>query len=230
MKFTILFDNYNYDKNLQSLWGFSCLIDTPDKTILFDTGSNGRILLKNAKKLGIDFKNIDIVFISHNHWDHIGGLDTIIEENPNITLILPSTLSKHLLKDLKTLVKKVMIIDSYTQLDTNLYSTGMIGDTIPEQSLIIEYKNKIFLITGCSHGGIDNIANSVNKPLDYIIGGFHLMSKSKEEIDTIINNFHSKAITPTHCTGDLAIDMLKQKYKDRFIKGGVGAVIDALQI
>jgi len=54
MKITILFDNYQFNKKLQSLWGFSCLIET-NKTILLDTGSNGRVLLQNAKKLNIDF-------------------------------------------------------------------------------------------------------------------------------------------------------------------------------
>jgi len=127
LKFNILFDNYTFDFDLESFWGFSCFIKTPTKNILFDTGSNGRILLKNAKKMKIDFKDIDIVFISHNHWDHIGGLDTVLEENPNVTLIVPNTLSKHLIKDLRRLSKDLIVIeDKMTKIADNIYSTGMI--------------------------------------------------------------------------------------------------------
>jgi 7,8-dihydropterin-6-yl-methyl-4-(beta-D-ribofuranosyl)aminobenzene 5'-phosphate synthase len=228
LKFSILFDNYNYNKELQSLWGFSCLIKTYNKTILFDTGSNGRILLKNAKKMGIDFKDIDIVFISHNHWDHIGGLDTVIEENPDILLIVPSSLSKHLIRDLKTLVKEVMVINQFTQLTDHLYSTGLAGDDMPEQSLIIEENNQLYVIGGCSHPGIDtfeNIAKTLQKPIKYTIGGFHMMYKKEKDILNTISKLSCEYITATHCTGDLAIKLIKEKYQDKFIEGGVGKII-----
>ena len=230
MKFTILFDNFPYNDKLQTLWGFSCLITLKNKKILFDTGSNGRVLLKNAKQIGINFKDIDILFISHNHWDHIGGLDTIIEENPRITLIVPSTLSKFLLADLKKLVKEIIIIDEYfTKLDNNLYSTGILGDHIKEQSIVIKESNELFIISGCGHPGIDYIEqkvfNTLNRPIKYIIGGFHLMNKTPLEIQKITKNLKSEFITATHCTGDLAIGMLKIQYKNRFLSGGVGAEI-----
>ena len=46
---TILYDNYNHNSELKSDWGFSCLIEGMDKTILFDSGTNGKILLENMK-------------------------------------------------------------------------------------------------------------------------------------------------------------------------------------
>ena len=228
MTFKILFDNYNYDKNLQSLWGFSSLIKVHNKTILFDTGSNGRVLLKNAKKMGVNFKDIDIVFISHSHWDHIGGLDTVIEENPDILLIVPSSLSKHLIKDLKTLVKEVMVINQFTQLTDHLYSTGLAGDDMPEQSLIIEKNGELYVIGGCSHPGIDtfeSIAKTLNKPIKYTLGGFHMMYKKEKDILNTISKLSCEYITATHCTGDLAIKLIKEKYQNKFIEGGVGKII-----
>ena len=230
MKFSIIFDNYKYDENLQGLWGFGCVIEIDGQTILFDTGSNGRVLLKNAKQMGIDFKNIDILFISHSHWDHIGGLDTIIEENPNITLIIPSSISNNMRKDLISLVKKVIVIDdNFTQISENLYSTGILGN-VREQSLIIKKNDELFIVSGCSHFGIDKIfertIENLNLPVKYIIGGFHLMRSNREEIEKVISKLNSKFITATHCTGDLAIEMIKNNYNKNFFKGGVGAVIN----
>ncbi|HHD81233.1 MAG TPA: MBL fold metallo-hydrolase, partial [Campylobacterales bacterium] len=81
IKLTVVFDNECCNNELTSLWGFSCFIETPNSTILFDTGSNGRVLLQNIKKRDLKLSSIDNIFISHAHWDHIGGLDSILEIN-----------------------------------------------------------------------------------------------------------------------------------------------------
>ena len=88
MKITIIYDNTSFKKNLQADWGFSCLVEEKDSPrILFDTGANGRILLSNMEKLKIDPLSIEEVFISHLHWDHVGGLSELLKTNPNIKKI-----------------------------------------------------------------------------------------------------------------------------------------------
>ncbi|MCK5784838.1 MAG: MBL fold metallo-hydrolase, partial [Desulfobacterales bacterium] len=82
MQITILYDNTVWDKNLVSDWGFSCLVESNNQKILFDTGAKAEILVGNMKKLGLDPLEIDSVFISHDHWDHTGGLSAILETNP----------------------------------------------------------------------------------------------------------------------------------------------------
>ena len=51
MRITIIYDNKVWKDNLKADWGFSCLIEVYGKNILFDTGANSRILLKNMEKL-----------------------------------------------------------------------------------------------------------------------------------------------------------------------------------
>jgi 7,8-dihydropterin-6-yl-methyl-4-(beta-D-ribofuranosyl)aminobenzene 5'-phosphate synthase len=228
MTFNILFNNVRGEKGYQTLWGFSCYI--PELNLLFDTGSNGRFLLKNAKRMGIDFKKVKYLFISHSHWDHIGGIDTVIEENPNITIFVPSSLSKHLIKDLKTLVKEVIIInDKFSEILPNVYTTGIMPP-IEEQSMAINTPNGLIIITGCGHAGIINIQNRIkenlNKEIYYILGGFHLLRSSNEEIEKVIQNLDTKFISPTHCTGEKAIKMIKTKFQQNFIKAGVGNIIN----
>jgi hypothetical protein len=58
---TILFDNYHGLPELTSLWGFAALIRAAGRTILFDTGSNGRVLLKNMAVLGHMPESVDLV-------------------------------------------------------------------------------------------------------------------------------------------------------------------------
>ena len=61
-------------------WGYSALVEVDGKKILFDTGNKPETVLKNVKELGIDLSDVEDVFLSHNHGDHIGGLVTLRNE------------------------------------------------------------------------------------------------------------------------------------------------------
>ena len=213
----IVFDNCKIDENTQSLWGFSIYLDK--YKLLFDTGSNGRVLLQNMKKLSIDIQDIEYIFISHSHWDHIGGLDSLLEINPELILYVPSSLSKHLIEDLKKLSKDVIVCDDKPQhLFKTLYTTGILGTQTPEQSLIID-EDETTLITGCGHFGIENITKIattfLKKDIDIVMGGFHLLkSDDKDIMDSIskLKQLGVKKAYPTHCSGDRALEL----YNDFF--------------
>ncbi|RLI53182.1 MAG: hypothetical protein DRO93_13975, partial [Candidatus Thorarchaeota archaeon] len=49
-----VYDNYQVDPELKTVWGFATIIKTPQELILFDTGGNSDILIFNMKKLGIN--------------------------------------------------------------------------------------------------------------------------------------------------------------------------------
>ena len=50
-------------------------------------GARPETVLENANEMGIDLSDVEDVFLSHNHWDHTGGLLTLRKElkksNPN---------------------------------------------------------------------------------------------------------------------------------------------------
>jgi len=218
----IVFDNATKG----SLWGFSLYIK--ELGLLFDTGSNGRVLLKNLQKEGVDIKDIRYLFISHSHWDHIGGIDSILELNPDITMFVPNSLSKHLIKDLKTLTKEVIVCEGFAKLFDGVYTTGVLGEEMPEQSLVIDTKEPI-LITGCGHFGVDRIVkvakNELKSDISVLIGGFHLLSKSPKEVQEIANslkNLGVKKVVPTHCTGEKAFKIFQGIYGEDCLKGGIG--------
>jgi len=214
----IVFDNYEVCPSCQSLWGFSAYF--PEYKLLFDTGSNGRVLLKNMQKMGVDVNEVEYLFISHSHWDHIGGIDSIIELNPDITLFAPASLSKHLLHDLKSMVKKLVICTKKPmQLFDNLYTTGLLGSEMPEQSLIIDGE-KPEVITGCGHYGVDKIVfvakEFLRKDIEKVSGGFHLLRSEKKKILQVIEDLQVMGVqqaAPTHCSGDLAIELFREHFK-----------------
>lgn len=69
--------------------GLSFLIETGDRTILFDAGQ-GVALPHNVELMGIDLKKVDTVVISHGHYDHAKGLKKLAEINSNFELVAHS--------------------------------------------------------------------------------------------------------------------------------------------
>lgn len=60
-------------------WGFAALIETPEKSILFDTGFKAQTVLNNARLLEVDLSSTEVVVLTHFHTDHTGGLLTLRE-------------------------------------------------------------------------------------------------------------------------------------------------------
>jgi 7,8-dihydropterin-6-yl-methyl-4-(beta-D-ribofuranosyl)aminobenzene 5'-phosphate synthase len=48
------------------------------RTTLFDVGPDGDVWLANAERLGADLAAIELVFLSHWHFDHSGGLPKVL--------------------------------------------------------------------------------------------------------------------------------------------------------
>ena len=55
----ILYDNNPFKESCMTEWGFSCLVELEDKTILFDTGSDPEVFAHNIDALGVDVTEID---------------------------------------------------------------------------------------------------------------------------------------------------------------------------
>jgi 7,8-dihydropterin-6-yl-methyl-4-(beta-D-ribofuranosyl)aminobenzene 5'-phosphate synthase len=82
---TILIDNAVSKANLIGEHGLSLWIEYEDKKILFDTGQSN-LLIQNAEKLGIDLSGTDAIVLSHGHYDHTGGLQSVLELAPSAVI------------------------------------------------------------------------------------------------------------------------------------------------
>jgi 7,8-dihydropterin-6-yl-methyl-4-(beta-D-ribofuranosyl)aminobenzene 5'-phosphate synthase len=77
LRITTLSENTALMGGFLGEWGLSILIETEKETILFDTGSSCSAV-HNADRLGIDLSNVDIIVLSHGHFDHTGGLRDVL--------------------------------------------------------------------------------------------------------------------------------------------------------
>ena len=207
MKITIVYDNTVFKKKLQADWGFSALIEAVDTPkILFDTGANGKILLSNMGKLGIEPASIDEVFISHPHFDHTGGLSGFLKVADIGKIYVPSSLG----------LKNEVVLREPQKIHQNVFSTGELEGI--EQSMGVITKKGIVLIVGCSHPRMAHILETASQfgKIYAIIGGMHGFSEFELFKDL-------ELICPTHCTQHQA--ELKELYPKKYIEGGAGRMI-----
>lgn len=89
LEIIILVNNTVEKRELLAEHGLSIYFKYNNKEYLFDTGQ-GEVLFSNAEKMEINLKNIDTVFLSHGHDDHSGGLNRLLQINPDVRVFAHS--------------------------------------------------------------------------------------------------------------------------------------------
>ena len=208
MKLTVLTEN-NAGSHFLAEHGISYLIECDDKTILFDTG-NTDVFMKNAllKEINLQEK-VDLIVLSHGHWDHGGGL-RYISNKPLLTH--PSSFIKRfnrlkssyngLQLSKEEAAQKFQLITSEKpyQISDNIFFLGEIprqntfesqstsfvdkngdDDYIPDDSALAIINNEqLIIISGCAHSGICNICEYAKK-----VTGI-------DKIQVVLGGFHLK--------------------------------------
>lgn len=228
---TFVCDNNSYTERLKPAWGLSCLISGTEKTILFDTGNDGSLLMENLRILGINPDIIDVVFLSHEHHDHIGGLDSLLSANHKVTVFTLKSFGKDFTKNVRGHGATVVEVQEPVKVCRAGYSTGELGSAIKEQSLIVNSDKGLIVISGCAHPGIVKIVNRAREMLEkdvlLVMGGFHLLD-DEDDVKKVVSEFRElgvKHVGPCHCSGSVARSLFEKEYGDCYINIGVGKVI-----
>lgn len=197
MKITVVYDNETLIPGCRGSHGFSAFIEYHDKHILFDAGWNGKILLDNLKKFNIDPAKLDIIFLSHQHWDHIGGLSILLEFVNNPLIVVPKSFTPHFKNEISK-YGELMETEKPLEVIPGLYTSGELESNIgiKEQSMGIKTSDGgIIILAGCSHPEVPRIYEVLAKfgPAKAIIGGFH----GFKNLD-FFRKF--ELVIPCHCT------------------------------
>jgi 7,8-dihydropterin-6-yl-methyl-4-(beta-D-ribofuranosyl)aminobenzene 5'-phosphate synthase len=227
---TVVYNNVGYSDEVEQGWGFSCVVQTSNKTLLFDTGGDGAILLRNMEKLGIAPQEIEAVFLSHNHRDHTGGFLDFLRQNPNVAVYVQRSFSSVLNEKIKKPHTRIISIGDATRLYENFYTTSEMERGVKEQSLVVDTPKGIVVITGCAHPGIVNIVRRakelIQKDVCLVMGGFHLIDQNASQIEQVIlalQEMGVQKVAPSHCTGEDTMSQFKRAWGRNFISGGCGA-------
>lgn len=208
MKITVLTDNFAGSGFLAE-HGLSFLVESEGNRVLFDTGSTD-VFIRNANQLGMDLNTmIDVVVLSHGHWDHGNGLRYLkdkslflhpgalinryrkndrspvglgeSEEQLSKRFTLRKTKLPVQVSGNLTFLGEIPRITNFESTSTSFVEEKGHADFLPDDSaLVCAEKKKLFVISGCAHSGIVNIVLRAMK-----VTGL-------QNVEAVIGGFHLK--------------------------------------
>ena len=160
MKVTALIENTRLESRpeLVAEHGLSLYIECNNKKILFDTGAS-EAFEQNAGKLDVNLEDVDVLVVSHHHFDHGGGLARFLQINHKAKVYLrkseeedfyfrvPGLISRYIGLNQELLqehVDRFEFIDSFTEILSGVYIlTG-----IPRQYAQPKGNRRLFVKNG----------------------------------------------------------------------------------
>lgn len=101
-----------------------------------------------------------------------------------------------------------------------------------EVSLAIRTPKGLAVVVGCSHPGVEKVlegAAKIEPRLYTVTGGFHLVLTPQEQVQRTADALHDtlkiERVAPGHCTSELGFAVFLDRFKERFDRAGLGAVI-----
>jgi 7,8-dihydropterin-6-yl-methyl-4-(beta-D-ribofuranosyl)aminobenzene 5'-phosphate synthase len=186
-----LIDWYAESPRLATEPGVSYLVEADDTKILFDVGYNMNgehpsPLLRNMEALGVSLDDVDMVFISHAHCDHLGGMNHQMEGTFALSAepVDLHGVPAYVPQPMENTSARVTLTEHPRILAPGVASIGAIPRQLfffgwtPEQSLAVNVAGKgIVLIVGCGHSTLQRIVKRAEGLFEErvygVVGGLH---------------------------------------------------------
>jgi len=197
LRIQFLVDYYPAEAGLRTEAGVSYLVSAGKHRVLFDLGFNPKRsspspLESNLQTLGLDSTQVDGIFISHNHLDHVGGLAHAMRKDPALqqaggmgadqvpvwtSFAAPGVASVDRLREPQEILPGMA---STGPMPAALYLLGLTR----EQALLVAVGDRgLVLITGCGHPGIVDMVRHAEQctgeRVFAVVGGLHLIAQGR---------------------------------------------------
>ncbi len=230
----IVYDNTSADGGLREDWGFSAVATVGDRRVLFDSGADADLFLRNLAALGIDPASISHAVISHHHSDHRGGIYRLFQRHPAMRVWFLDSFPAEAFEIGLAVGMNPVRVTGPAEIAPGIHTTGPVGGRIPEQALVIDTAGGPVVLVGCAHPGVDRLVEAAREQrkadsIRLLLGGFHLMRHSEADIVSLAGRLKQlgvRRVAPAHCTGELAKRLLRQEWGENYLACGAGRVIN----
>ena len=152
-------------------------IETTNHKILLDIGTSSLYVEKSLKSIGVDPSDIDMIFITHAHIDHVGGLRVFCKKYNPLVFISNKILKEANLKIENISNEEDILINS----DIFVKSIRLSHDVTDIRGFVIEEDNdSMVYITDTGYISENNFEYIKNKNL-YVF-------ESNHDIEMLMNN------------------------------------------
>ncbi len=218
--------------NPQNAGGYAALVEVEEmsgkkRKFLLDSGWSYKWTDESFKREGIDKmlrnREIEALFISHEHFDHFWGLPVTMKYDPTITIYVPKGFYKEGIQYIKDSGHRGKVI--YVENGLNkvipgfasyVFGIPIICRVYGEQSLYFNIKDKgLVSVTGCCHQSIIRFAETAYNEIKYdndnlfgIYGGLHISpfedwDPKYDDLVISLGKYGFEKIGCNHCTGIL---------------------------
>jgi len=234
----VVYNNYPGKEGLTTDWGLACVIEGAEKPILFDTGTNGRVLLDNMERMGISADAISVVAFSHVHEDHTGGMPEFLQANPDVTVFVLPSFPADFKKRVASTGARCVDVSPGMPISPGVWSTGELGTSIREQALVAATREGLVVVTGCAHPGVVEMVRGAKEVAEkagldadtvaLVTGGFHMRQMDDIHIHRTIDELRAlgvKRAAPSHCSGDRTRELFREAFGPDYVVGDLGATL-----
>jgi len=210
--------------------GYACLIELEEmdgrkRKFLLDSGWSYAWTEECFKREGIDKmlenKEIEALFISHEHFDHFWGLPVTLKYDPTIPLYIPEGFYPEGLQYIKDAGHRGPLHKVKPGLNpvasgfaTFVFAIPIICRVYGEQSMYFNIKDKgLVSVTGCCHQSIIQFAETAYREIKYendnlhgVYGGLHISpfedwDPKYDDLVLSLGKYGFEKIGCNHCTG-----------------------------
>ncbi len=229
MTLTVVFENNPGGPHFTTGWGFACVVELPETTVLFDTGADGRMLIDNMRAAGLEPDAIDLVVLSHIHGDHTGGLGEIMALNRGVPVFVPPCFSDGFIRAVEQAGGEARRVEPCQRLAGPVLTTGEVSGPLNEQALVLQTAEGLVVVTGCAHPGVDAMVAAAEErcggEVSLVFGGFHLGGCSRGRIEEMARRLQAMGVEragPCHCSGDLSREVFADLFGGGYVDVHVG--------